>query len=125
MGQLRLPSSSADHVVRTNIASARSISGGECLRPETMGVDGMQQTSPAVSPHRARTRRRRFGRLSLHVWITALATLLVVVSGVARATGQEPAAVLQPFGWWASWDERIYQPGMDYDKDGCYPVAAI
>jgi len=51
--------------------------------------------------------------------VAALAALVAVVPGVAFAD------MLPALPWSATWDERIYQPGFDYDTDGCYPVAAI
>jgi hypothetical protein len=84
----------------------------------------MRQVLPGESTDSAPTvknrSRRRFGKLSFTVRaLVAAIAMLVVFPGVAFA---DPPSALD---WAAPWPDRIYEPGFDYDGDGCYPTPAI
>ncbi|SNS87153.1 Necrosis inducing protein (NPP1) [Streptosporangium subroseum] len=76
--------------------------------------------SPVGAPPVKSRSRRRFGKLSFALRaFTAAVAMLVVFPGIAFA---DPPAALD---WAAPWPDRIYEPGFDYDGDGCYPTPAI
>ena len=64
-----------------------------------------------------RSPARRTGKAALV--LTTVATMLFATAGVALA---DPPQALD---WSAPWEDRTYEPALDYDGDGCYPTPAI